>query len=57
MKESVKKAKHITCWDDLLYFKKDRLCILSIGRLRLQLLHECHDTVMAGHLGWEKTYE
>ena len=56
-KELEKQAKHLERHGDLLYFKKNWLYIPENGGLRLALLQECHDTAMAGHLGWEKTYE
>lgn len=36
--------------------EKDRLCIRAVGRLRAQLLHECHGRQLGGLFGREKTW-
>jgi len=46
--------------DDLLWINtagETRLCIPRDQALRSQLLHDAHDSPLAGHLGFEKTYE
>ena len=41
----------------LLYHSGDRLVVPSSSPLRTRLMHECHDTPLAGHLGKDKTIE
>src|SRR5208337_1957560 len=41
--------------DRLLYFEENRLCIPC--KLQLQILHDYHDAVIAGHPRWVSTYE
>jgi len=41
---------------DLLLTKGNRLYVPRAGDLRRKLLHECHDTLWAGHPGWQRTY-
>jgi len=36
--------------------KGNRLYVPRAGDLRKKLLHECHDTLWAGHPGWQRTY-
>jgi transposase InsO family protein len=46
--------------DDLLWINvsnEPRLCIPKNTELRALLLHDAHDSPIAGHLGFEKTYE
>lgn len=46
--------------EGLLYFKPgdgDRLCIPSSLKLRTQILHDNHDSMTAGHLGRDRTFE
>ena len=46
--------------DDLLFITlRDRtvLCIPQNADLRLSLLHDAHDALIAGHLGFDKTYD
>lgn len=46
--------------DDLLWFNSadgPRLCIPSDQDLRNQLFHEVHDSVLSGHLGFDKSYD
>ena len=45
-------------WEDdgLLWTKGNRLFVPRAGDLRRTLLHECHDTLWAGHPGWQRTY-
>ena len=40
-----------------LYFDSDRLYIPSDSVLKTEILHECHDTPLSGHLGKDKTME
>ncbi|KAA0060640.1 uncharacterized protein E6C27_scaffold22G005260 [Cucumis melo var. makuwa] len=41
---------------DLLVTKGNRLYVPRAGNLRKKLLYECHDTLWAGHPGWQWTY-
>jgi hypothetical protein len=41
----------------LLYYKGDRLYVPADRTLRTRILHECHDTPLAGHVGKDKTME
>ncbi len=43
--------------DGLLYHSGDRLYVPADLALRTRLLHECHDTPLAGHCGKDKTTE
>ena len=46
--------------DGLLYYvhgTSPRLCVPTAGKLRAAVLHDCHEAVTAGHLGFAKTYE
>src|ERR1700754_1758553 len=46
--------------DDLLFVTRRNntvLCIPQKADLRLSLLHDAHDAVIAGHLGFDKTYD
>ena len=42
--------------DNLLWAKGRRLFVPKAGDLRRTLLKECHDTLWAGHPGWQRTY-
>ncbi|TYK15933.1 reverse transcriptase [Cucumis melo var. makuwa] len=42
--------------EDLLVTKGNRLYVPRAGDLRKKLLYECHDTLWAGHPGWQRTY-
>ncbi|KAA0064237.1 hypothetical protein E5676_scaffold119G001380 [Cucumis melo var. makuwa] len=42
--------------EDLLVTKGNRLYVSRAGDLRKKLLYECHDTLWAGHPGWQQTY-
>ncbi|KAF2297783.1 hypothetical protein GH714_002805 [Hevea brasiliensis] len=35
--------------------RRNRVYVLKVGNLRKLLLQECHDTLWAGHLGWQRT--
>jgi len=53
-------AKRYQVRDRLLYHTagpEPRLCIPDAPGLRLQLMQEHHDSRIAGHLGYDKTYE
>ena len=41
---------------DLLMTKGNRLYVPRTGELRKKLIQECHDTLWAGHPGWQRTY-
>lgn len=55
------KASQYLVKNDLLYFSSNgrspRLCIPDIPELKLQILHDNHDAKIAGHLGFDKSYE
>jgi RNase H-like domain found in reverse transcriptase/Reverse transcriptase (RNA-dependent DNA polymerase) len=42
--------------DGLLYDAERRLCVPN-GRLRMVLMHDAHDAIVKGHLGFEKCYQ
>ncbi|KAJ7970183.1 Retrotransposon protein, putative, Ty3-gypsy subclass [Quillaja saponaria] len=42
--------------DGLLMAKGSRLFVPKAGDLRRTLMKECHDTLWAGHPGWQRTY-
>jgi RNase H-like domain found in reverse transcriptase/Integrase zinc binding domain len=42
--------------DGLLYDAARRLCVPN-GRLRMVLMHDAHDAIVKGHLGFEKCYQ
>ncbi|KAL0549524.1 hypothetical protein IC582_014009 [Cucumis melo] len=54
----VKAGKTRQFWveEDLLVTKGNRLYVPRVGDLRKKLLYECHDTLWAGHPGWQRTY-
>ncbi|KAA0064072.1 reverse transcriptase [Cucumis melo var. makuwa] len=54
----VKAGKIRQFWveEDLLVTKGNRLYVPRAGDLRKKLLYECHDTLWAGHPGWQRTY-
>ncbi|KAA0062024.1 reverse transcriptase [Cucumis melo var. makuwa] len=43
--------------EDLLITKGNQLYVPRVGELRKKLLYECHDTLWAGHPGWQQTRE
>ncbi|TYK01362.1 reverse transcriptase [Cucumis melo var. makuwa] len=54
----VKAGKTRQFWveEDLLVTKGNQLYVPRAGDLRKKLLYECHDTLWAGHPGWQRTY-
>jgi Integrase zinc binding domain len=42
--------------DGLLYDAERRLCVPN-GRLRMVLMHDAHDAIVKGHLGFDKCYQ
>ncbi|KAA0057858.1 reverse transcriptase [Cucumis melo var. makuwa] len=54
----VKAGKTRQFWveEDLLVTKGNRLYVPRAGDLKKKLLYECHDTLWAGHPGWQRTY-
>ncbi|TYK28654.1 reverse transcriptase [Cucumis melo var. makuwa] len=52
----VKAGKTRQFWveEDLLVTKGNRLYVPRAGDLRKKLLYECHDTLWAGHPGWQR---
>ncbi|KAL0554822.1 hypothetical protein IC582_008750 [Cucumis melo] len=50
------KTRQFWVEEDLLVTKGNRLYVLRAGDLRKKLLYECHDTLWAGHPGWQRTY-
>ena len=50
------KTRQFWVEDDLLWAKGRRLFVPKAGDLRRTLLRECHDTLWAGHPGWQRTY-
>ena len=58
----VSKLKHYQLQDDLLLYQANplgrvRLCIPNITEIRQLILHDAHDAPIAGHFGFDKTYE
>ena len=49
------KTRQFLWEDDLLVANKYRLYVPKAGNLRKILLQECHDTLWAGHPGWQRT--
>jgi transposase InsO family protein len=57
-KENKPQARNFELHDDLIYLRSGkRLAIPNNKELRTLLLHECHDSIIVGHLGTEKTLE
>lgn len=50
------KSRQFWLKDGLLMLKGNRLYVPKGGDLRRQLLKECHDSLWAGHPGWERTF-
>ncbi|TYK15836.1 reverse transcriptase [Cucumis melo var. makuwa] len=50
------KTRQFWVEEDLLVTKGNRLYVPKAGDLRKKLLYECHDTLWAGHFGWQRTY-
>ncbi|KAA0060776.1 reverse transcriptase [Cucumis melo var. makuwa] len=50
------KTRQFWVEDDLLVTRGNRLYVPRAGDIRKRLLHECHDTLWAGHPGWQRTY-
>ncbi|KAA0051359.1 reverse transcriptase [Cucumis melo var. makuwa] len=50
------KTRQFWVEEDLLVTKGNRLYVPRAGDLRKKLLYECHDTLWAGHPGWQRTY-
>ena len=58
----VSKLKHYQLQDDLLLYQANllgniRLCVPNIAEVRQSILHDAHDAPVAGHFGFDKTYE
>ena len=57
-KENKPQARNFELHDELIYLRSGkRLAIPNNKELRTLLLHECHDSIIARHLGTEKTLE
>ncbi|KAJ7947141.1 Retrotransposon protein, putative, Ty3-gypsy subclass [Quillaja saponaria] len=50
------KTRQFWVEDGLLMAKGSRLFVPKAGDLRRTLMKECHDTLWAGHPGWQRTY-
>ena len=50
------KTRQFWVEDGLLWAKGGRLYVPKSGNLRRTLLSECHDTLWAGHPGWQRTH-
>ncbi|KAJ7975820.1 Retrotransposon protein, putative, Ty3-gypsy subclass [Quillaja saponaria] len=50
------KTRQFWVEDGLLMVKGSRLFVPKAGDLRMTLMKECHDTLWAGHPGWQRTY-
>ncbi|XP_021753565.1 uncharacterized protein LOC110718935 [Chenopodium quinoa] len=57
IKKLIEEGKTRRFWmeDGLVYTKGKKLFISRAGGLRKLLLRECHDTLWAGHPGWQRT--
>jgi hypothetical protein len=53
--EEIEKFKSYELKDRVLYYNS-RVCIRNFGEYRLNIMHDCHDIPIAGHLGFQKTY-
>src|SRR6185295_3717296 len=57
-KENKPQARNFELHDELIYLRSGkRLAIPNNKELRTLLLHKCHDSIIARHLGTEKTLE
>ena len=52
-----KRSKNWSCKDGLYYYGQTRLYVPRESSIRTQLLHDNHDIPMAGHQGFQRTYE
>src|ERR1051325_8355514 len=50
------KTRQFWVEDGLLITKGNRLYVPRLGNLRKALLEECHNTMWAGHNGWQRTF-
>lgn len=57
LKQTIDQGKTRRFWveDGLIFTKGNRLFIPRAGGLRKTLMKECHDTLWAGHPGWQRT--
>jgi hypothetical protein len=53
--EEIEKFKSYELKDCVLYYNS-RVCIPNFGEYRLNIMHDCHDIPVVGHLGFQKTY-
>jgi hypothetical protein len=53
--EEIEKFKSYGLKDPVLYYNS-RVCIPNFKEYRLNIMHDCHDIPIAGHLGFHKTY-
>ena len=40
-----------------IYYKDERIVVPNVGDLRERILRECHESMFAGHMGRDKTYD
>lgn len=50
------KAKRFKIIEDLLFEEPDRLCAPRDQKLRVEILHDLHDSKCAGHRGFDQTF-
>ena len=58
----ISKLKHYQLQDDLLLYQANplgsvRLCVPNITEICQLILYDAHDAPVAGHFGFDKTYE
>jgi hypothetical protein len=51
------RIKRFSLADGLILYDNDRICVPNVRALRLTIMHDCHDSPVAGHPGVDKTYE
>lgn len=51
------KKLHLSIKGGLLYYDNDRIYLPDDAQLHTRIIHECHDTPTAGHLGKDKTID
>jgi hypothetical protein len=54
-KDDASFPSHLYTLADGLYYQNNRIVIPNVPDLKQHILHECHDSLFAGHLGRDKT--
>ena len=53
----VSRVEHFSIYNKLIWYDKTRIYIPDVMALKTKILHECHDSKLAGHFGFQKTYD